>query len=141
MKIIQIKPYKDARGEVYSPFLFQEMQGKEICHFHIYSIERGAVRGNHKHPERDEYLFNIEGQADLYEMDEETGAILGHHHFSDKQHELVYLKAGRTHFVINRNESTFIGASFSPNESKGEDTIRSKYTIEEIKEIAENADN
>lgn len=66
--------FSDQRGWVANPFRAANHPGVDVHNFHCASLEPGAVRGNHYHPEAIEWLFLFEGDFLLcFESTNESG--------------------------------------------------------------------
>jgi len=83
---------KDGRGAIFS-----FVPDQPILEFTHQFIKAGKVRGNHCHPEFDEYILLVDGQGVEVEKDIETGA---EHFVYLAKGECVYIPRGTYHVFM-----------------------------------------
>ncbi|MBI4438995.1 cupin domain-containing protein [Candidatus Woesearchaeota archaeon] len=63
-KVIRITPaFKDQRGEI------SNVLEKPINHVAVITSKKGSIRGNHYHPEQDQYVYLISGRYESVSKD------------------------------------------------------------------------
>ena len=98
MKIKQFKPscnlntVKDGRGAIFS-FVPKE----PIAEWTYQFIKSGKIRGNHCHPEFDEYILLVSGEGMEVEKDTETG-----------EEEFFYMAKGQCIFIPRNTSHVFL---------------------------------
>jgi len=98
MKIKQFKPFcnlntvKDGRGAIFS-----FVPNKPIVEWTHQFVKSGKIRGNHCHPEFDEYILLISGEGMEVEKDTETG-----------EEEFFYMAKGQCVFIPSNTYHVFL---------------------------------
>ena len=104
---LDLDDHRDARGYVINPFdHLSGVAGLSRCH--VFSIEPGAARGGHVHPDHDEQLVVLAGElsATLTGPDEEL--IL-----SAARPQILMIEPGRWHELRNESDTTAVGICWS----------------------------
>jgi len=139
IQIIPLEIHADPRGFLFNPLEIGALVDQPVCHFHIYTIEPGAIRGNHYHTDRSEWLFGIGGQAKLFRIYPEDRSVQLIHEFLDQQAVMIEIDRFIPHFLYNDSGSRFTGASFSTVKAQGMDTKWTPFTPDELKEMVRHA--
>jgi len=92
---------QDERGFVYFPFqhLPESLPLEDLgASFHLISIAPGQVRGQHRHPQKTEWLYVFHGQGLLVWRDTDN---LPHQRLLSDQRTLVIIPPGIPHALQN----------------------------------------
>jgi dTDP-4-dehydrorhamnose 3,5-epimerase-like enzyme len=73
VEVLSIPVRSDWRGFVVFPFQEMGVGPDGVLGFHFVTVESGAVRGNHRHPENIEYLLLLSGEWRVAVRNPQTG--------------------------------------------------------------------
>ncbi len=108
--MLRLRPmddHRDDRGYVVNPFEHLASTG-EVTHCHALSVEPGAARGDHVHPERNEELLVLAGELSV--TDTGTGESLT---LTAASPAVLELAPGVPHVIRNRGEATAVALCWS----------------------------
>jgi oxalate decarboxylase/phosphoglucose isomerase-like protein (cupin superfamily) len=94
---------RDQRGWVINPIV-PSPPGMVLGHVHVASLEPGAVRGNHVHPDSSEYVAVWGGRADVLHEHEDGGPV--REQVSEDELVVFEIPAGVAHAVTNTGDTT-----------------------------------
>jgi mannose-6-phosphate isomerase-like protein (cupin superfamily) len=105
--ILDLDDHRDERGYVINPFA--HLAGvRGLSHCHVFSIEPGAARGGHVHPDRDEQLVVLAGELRAVLAEPEEELVL-----SGAAPRILVIEPGRWHQLRNESASVAVGMCWS----------------------------
>lgn len=121
IRIVDAPVIRDHRGWVINPVRDSGLTGSAPGSLHLVSLEPGAVRGNHAHPEALEWLVVMNGPAKVSWRNEPEGPletiVTG-----ESGPALLEIDAGCPHAVMNISSGTVYLLSFRDREDT--ETVR-----------------
>jgi dTDP-4-dehydrorhamnose 3,5-epimerase-like enzyme len=97
----ELKEHSDERGWVVDPMV-PPFPGVPLGQVHVASLEPGAVRGNHMHPDVTEYVFTWGGPVDVVWQPE--GGELAREEVRSGDLSVFEIPPGVRHAVMNVGE-------------------------------------
>lgn len=102
---IDINPHEDARGFVFNIFKDMAISPGDVRDFHVCSMNKDAVRGNHYHKNGDEYIFFLGGNFRLVTRDLNSEANQ-ETCFKDTGGRLIKIDRNTAHAIRNEGDET-----------------------------------
>ena len=119
MKHMHLDDHRDARGFVVNPFEHLEDTG-EVTNFHVFSIEPGHARGDHRHPARNEQVLVVAGSITVRT---DAGSTV----LRREPSAMLTIPMGMNHTFVNEGTETAVVMCWSSERREdhdGEDTVR-----------------
>jgi quercetin dioxygenase-like cupin family protein len=119
MKHTHIDDHRDPRGFVVNPFEHLEDTG-EVTNFHVFSIEPGHARGDHRHPARNEQVLVVAGSITVKT---DAGSTV----LRREPSAMLTIPMGMNHTFVNEGTETAVVMCWSTEREEGhngEDTVR-----------------
>ncbi|MBU1086265.1 MAG: hypothetical protein KKD05_01965 [Candidatus Omnitrophica bacterium] len=126
IKIEQLEEHSDDRGVSFSLPLQTFDFMKKIKEIHMATILPGAVRGNHLHEKRKEFMMVLYTDAWIFGYQEKKAEQPTFKHFEGESGIVIKIEPGIAHALKNTGNKPLILACFSnlPNDLKNSDIIR-----------------